>query len=72
LNKLGEWSLLWLPAVSENVAAKFREEAEQCRRQAEGAISPLDRESWLKMAGEWIKLAQDAELRTKSGPTLTS
>ena len=34
---------------------------------------PLDRESsWLKMTGEWIKLAQDAELRAKSGPTLTS
>jgi hypothetical protein len=26
-------------------------------------MSLLDKESWLRLAGEWIKLAQDAERR---------
>jgi hypothetical protein len=32
-------------------------------RAGERAISLLDKESWLRVAGEWIKLAQDAEQR---------
>ena len=40
---------------------RFRKEAEEARRQAERAISPLDKEEWLRVAAEWIKLAQDAE-----------
>jgi hypothetical protein len=50
--------------MPESDAARFREEAEACRRQAEGAISPADKEAWLKMAGEWTKLAQNAEMQT--------
>jgi hypothetical protein len=34
------------------------EQAEECRQQAERAVSPLDKEAWLKVAAEWIKLAQ--------------
>jgi hypothetical protein len=49
--------------MSEDEAARFRERAEECRQQAEKAISPLDKETWLRMAGEWIKLAQSAEQR---------
>lgn len=44
-----------------NDAARFRAEAETCRQQAEKAISLLDKETWLKMAGEWTKLAEAAE-----------
>jgi len=43
--------------------ARFRKEAEGARQQAEKAISPLDKEAWLKVASEWIKLAQNAEKR---------
>jgi len=28
-----------------------------------GRISSLDKEDWLRVAAEWIKLAQDAEKR---------
>ena len=41
-------------------AARFRQQAEECRKQAEKAISPLDKEAWLRTAGEWTKLAQSA------------
>jgi hypothetical protein len=26
-------------------------------------ISPLDKEAWLKLAGDWLRLAGDADLR---------
>jgi hypothetical protein len=42
-------------------ANRFREQAEECRQQAEKATSPLDKEAWLRVAGEWIKLAQAAD-----------
>jgi hypothetical protein len=42
---------------------RFRKEAEEARRQAERAISSLDKEERLRVAAEWIKLAQDAEKR---------
>jgi hypothetical protein len=42
-------------------ADRFRKQAKECRQQAEKAISPLDEEAWLRVAGEWIKLAQSAE-----------
>jgi hypothetical protein len=48
-------------AMSEDDAARFRKQADECRQQAEKAISPLDKETWLRVAGEWIKLAQSAE-----------
>jgi hypothetical protein len=47
--------------MPEDDAARFRKQAEECRQQAERAISPLDKEEWLRVAGEWIKLAQSAE-----------
>jgi hypothetical protein len=37
-------------------AARFREQAER-------AINPLDKERWLRLAGDWTKMAQDAEAR---------
>jgi hypothetical protein len=44
-------------------AERFRKEAEECREQAEKAISPLDKEAWLRLAADWIKPAQNAEER---------
>ena len=49
--------------MSEDDAVRFRKQAEECRQQAEKAVSPLDKESWLRAAGDWIKLAQSAEER---------
>jgi hypothetical protein len=47
--------------MSSDDADRYRRQADECRQQAERAISPLDKEAWLRVAGEWIKLAQDAE-----------
>jgi hypothetical protein len=42
-------------------ANRFREQAGECRQQLEKATSPLDKEAWLPVAGEWVKLAQAAD-----------
>ncbi len=44
-------------------ADRFRKLADECRDQAEKSHSPHDKERWLKLAGDWIKMAQDAEAR---------
>jgi hypothetical protein len=44
-------------------AARFRKQAEEARQHAERAISLLDKEAWLKVAGEWTKLAEAVEHR---------
>jgi hypothetical protein len=49
--------------MSEADAQRFRKAAEECREQAERTISQLDKEAWLRLAADWIKLAQAAEER---------
>ena len=49
--------------MSDADMARFRKQAEESRQMAEWAINPLDKEAWLRVAGEWIKLAQAAEER---------
>jgi hypothetical protein len=44
-------------------AAYYRERTEDCREHAERSVSPLDKESWQRLADEWRKLADDAERR---------
>ena len=44
-------------------ADRFRKQAEQARQHAIKANSPLDKEAWLKLAEEWLKLAQSIEDR---------
>jgi hypothetical protein len=46
-------------------ASKFRKQAEEARQHAERAISPLDKEAWLRVADEWLKLAETAEARRR-------
>jgi hypothetical protein len=46
--------------------AGLRAQAEECLKQAESSVSQTDRETWLRMAAEWIKLVEDTE-RRKSG-----
>jgi hypothetical protein len=43
--------------MSNDDADRFRKQAEECREQAAKAISPLDKEAWLQVAEEWLKLA---------------
>jgi hypothetical protein len=46
----------------------FRRQAEDCRQQAAKAVSPLDREAWLRVAEEWLKLAVSADGRPRAMP----
>ena len=46
-------------------ASEYRERAEEALQLAEKFINPLDREVWLRVAGEWLKLAQNAEMQAK-------
>jgi hypothetical protein len=47
--------------MAETDAERFRQEAEECRRFAERSASHLDKEAWLRLAADWIKLAENAE-----------
>ena len=49
--------------MSDHEATRFRRQAEDCRQQAAKAVSPLDREAWLRVAEEWLKLAVSADGR---------
>lgn len=44
---------------------RYREEAEKCRQMAEKVFSPLDKEAWLKLAEDWLRLTLMAEAREK-------
>jgi hypothetical protein len=46
-------------------ATQYRGRAEEARQIAEKFINPLDKEVWLRVAGEWLKLAQRAEIQAK-------
>jgi hypothetical protein len=52
--------------MAESEADRCRKKAEECRRLAEKAVSALDKETWLRVADEWLKLAQLIDSR--SGP----
>jgi hypothetical protein len=49
--------------MTETDAQRFRKQAEECHELAAKAFSQLDREAWLRLAADWIKLAQSAEER---------
>jgi hypothetical protein len=46
----------------ETPAQKYRRAAEECQLNAEKAARSADREAWLRLAADWAKLAQSAEL----------
>ena len=48
-------------------AEQYRKRAEECRQMASKVISPLDKEAWLKLAEDWLRLALNSEKR--EGPT---
>lgn len=47
--------------MSEQDVRRFRARAQECLDQAERVSSQLDREAWLKLAEQWIMLAQQSE-----------
>jgi hypothetical protein len=46
-------------------ADQYRREAEECRKLAESAVSEPDKEAWLRLAADWVKLAESAEQRRR-------
>jgi hypothetical protein len=50
-------------AMSDDYAAKFRRQAEECRAQAAKAVNPIDKEAWLRLAEEWLKMASSVDAR---------
>ena len=48
-----------------NDAARFRKQAEEAREHASKAFSQLDKEAWLRVAEDWLKLAVNAEQRDR-------
>ena len=52
--------------MTENDVERFRNEARECRQLAERATNPIDKQAWLRLAEDWIKLAE-AERRHLAG-----
>lgn len=50
--------------MSEDVA-RFRKQAEEAREHAARVVSPLDKEAWLRIAQEWLRLADAVDPRPK-------
>jgi hypothetical protein len=46
-------------------AERFRQEAEECHALAATAKTVPDKEAWLQLAADWIKLAENAEQRRR-------
>jgi hypothetical protein len=44
-------------------AARFLREAEERLQQTVKSVNPLDQQSWLRVAKEWVELAKGAERR---------
>jgi hypothetical protein len=53
----------YLVVMFDDDATRFRKQAEECREQAAKAVSPLDKEVWLRLAEEWLTLALSVEGR---------
>jgi hypothetical protein len=50
-----------MSALGANMADEYRKNADDCREQAAKALHPLDKERWLKLAEDWLKLAKNVE-----------
>jgi len=46
-------------------ADDFRKQAEECRQLAAAAIKPADKAFWLRVAEDWLRLAQEADKPSK-------
>ena len=57
------------PNVSD--ADEFRKRAEECRQLAATVSNPLDRAFWLRLAEDWMNIAQESERAMKSSERTT-
>jgi hypothetical protein len=48
-----------------DTADEFRKQAEECRQLAATALKAIDKAFWLRLAEDWLKLAQEADKPTK-------
>jgi hypothetical protein len=48
-------------------ADQYRREAAQCREQAERSKREEDKASWLKLAAQWQRMAEEADPSIRSG-----
>jgi hypothetical protein len=46
-----------------NTADEFRKNAAECRALADGTSNPQEKAQWLKLADEWLRMAQSAHSR---------
>jgi hypothetical protein len=46
---------------SSELAAEYRQSADECCEKAVASKDEIEKARWLKMAEEWVKLAQQAE-----------
>lgn len=51
--------------MSATDAERFRTEAEECRQMALKATGDKDKETWLRLAADWLKMAEEAETRRR-------
>ncbi len=54
--------------TAETAGSRYRREAEECRSNAERALKPIDRETWLWLVSDWetlAEMARSANLRRK-------
>jgi hypothetical protein len=49
--------------MSDDFAARFRKKAEECRAQAAAAVNPIDKEAWLRLSEEWLRMASSVDAR---------
>ncbi|NOJ43030.1 hypothetical protein [Bradyrhizobium australiense] len=49
--------------MAETDAERYRQEAEECRKLAARAMSLHDKDAWLSLAADWMKLAENAAER---------
>lgn len=40
---------------------RLRDHAEYCSQQAEKAVDSIDKRAWLKVAGDWLQMAEAAQ-----------
>lgn len=55
----------YLARMTEPDVDRFRKEANECRMLGAAATTAIDKESWLRLAGEWQKLAEEAAKRPR-------
>lgn len=49
--------------MSSDDPAQFREQADYCHRQAQRASDQREKQTWLRIAGDWLEMSADAERR---------